>query len=105
VQLDCYIDKSNEAVFVPDPDGVNKSTLVEQGEVFDFDLEVAPILQVLVGRSLETARIEVVEDYEIQQIEKHRQEYKKLRESELILTQQMEAIRIRKNEESDCRHM
>ena len=33
-------------------------------ELFDFNLEVAPILQVLVGKSLEQARIEVIEEYE-----------------------------------------
>jgi len=33
-------------------------------ELFDYELEVEPILQVLVGKSLEQARIEVIEQYE-----------------------------------------
>jgi hypothetical protein len=33
-------------------------------DLFDFDLEVEPILQVLVGKSLELARIEVIEAFE-----------------------------------------
>lgn len=41
----------------------------------------------LVGKSLEAARIEVIEEYEKAQFLKHRANYKKLRESELMLTQ------------------
>lgn len=42
VAPDFYVDKSQAAVFVPDPDGVDKST--ELRDMFDFNLEVEPIL-------------------------------------------------------------
>lgn len=33
--------------------------------MFDYDLEVEPILQVLVGKTLELSQIEVIEEFEI----------------------------------------
>ena len=44
----------------------------------------------LIGRTLEHARIEVVEAYEQQELEKHKVAYKRLRENELLRTQQVE---------------
>ena len=41
-------------------------------ELFDYRREVEPILQVLVGRTLEQSRIELVEDYERTQENLHR---------------------------------
>lgn len=35
------------------------------GELFDFDIEVAPILQVLMNKTLEQARMEVLEEEEL----------------------------------------
>jgi radial spoke head protein 3 len=100
VAPDFYVDKSQAAVFVPDPDGVDKST--ELRDMFDFNLEVEPLLQVLIGRTLEHARIEVVEAYEQQELEKHKVAYKRLRENELLRTQQVEMAQKRKNDEIEA---
>lgn len=45
--------------------GVDKKTLVEDNELFRFDKEVAPILSVLCGKTLEFARMEVLEEEEL----------------------------------------
>lgn len=45
-------------------------------DLFDFNLEVEPILQVLVGKSLEQARIEVIEGYENSVLATHNARYK-----------------------------
>lgn len=102
---DFYVDRADPATFVPDPKGQNKSTYLEdREELFDFDAEVEPILQALCGRSLELARIEVVESFEQHVLNTHKAEYKQLRETELLLTQQMEARNHRRIEEYDNRH-
>lgn len=44
-------------------------------ELFDFNNEVEPILQVLVGKSIEHARIEVIEEYEAQVLAKHKRRF------------------------------
>lgn len=65
IEPDFYIDRAEPAVFVPDPEGHDKVTmLVDREELFDFNAEVEPILQVLIGRTLELSKIEVIEDYE-----------------------------------------
>lgn len=88
VEPDYYIDKADPAIFIPDPEGNDKVTMLEdREELFDFDSEAEPILQVLIGKSLELARIEVIEEHEDSQMKKHRENYKKLRESELLLSQ------------------
>ena len=83
------IDRPTQAIFIPIPAGQDKSTNLndrKDADLFDFNLEVEPILQVLVGKSLELARIEAVEDFELKELFKHKTNYKKLRESELIYT-------------------
>jgi hypothetical protein len=44
---------------------VDKKTLVEDNELFRFDKEVEPILSVLCGKTLEFARMEVLEEEEL----------------------------------------
>lgn len=45
-------------------------------DLFDFDTEVEPILQVLCGKALELARIEVIEVYERSKLSNERGTYK-----------------------------
>ena len=44
--------------------------------MFDFDLEVEPILQVLVGKCLEAARIEVLEVDESRNLQEFKKKFK-----------------------------
>lgn len=73
--------------------------------MFDFELEVEPILQVLVGKALEHARIECIEDFERQELAKHIKRYQQLREAELMETQRMEGARKRRVEETERRNL
>ena len=75
------------AVFVPDDAGHDKATCLDDRtdpDLFDYELEVEPILQVLIGKTLEHARIEVIEEHETAELEKKRVIYKKKREAMLI---------------------
>ena len=88
VEPDYYIDRAENATFVRDEDGHDKWTMLQdREELFDFNLESEPILQVLCGKALEQARVEVLEDFECQQLTQHRETYKKLREAEVLYTQ------------------
>ena len=107
IEPDYYIDRAPEAVFIPNREGENKQCQVidRDLDLFDFNLEVEPILQVLVGKCLEHARIEVIEDYEKQTLGNHKAIYKQMKESELMETQRVEAARNRKIEEIERRNM
>jgi hypothetical protein len=59
----------------------------------------------LVGKSIEHARIEVIEEYENDILKKHKAEYQQVREAELMETQRLEELRARRNDEVDRRNM
>lgn len=107
LEPDYYIDRAPDAQFIPNPEGETKATQIFEGDpdLFDYENEVEPILQVLVGKAIEHARIEVIEEYEGGVLKKHKQTYQQNREAELMETQRLEEVRARKNDEIDRRNM
>lgn len=102
LEPDYYIDRPPASVYVPPDMGSDKATYMDERndpDLFDFKQEAEPILQVLVGKALEHARIEVIEEYEADNLEAAKQKYKQKREAELIGTQRVEAARVRKMDE------
>lgn len=59
---------------MPNPDGHDKPIQVidKDPDLFDFDLEVEPMLQVLVGKAIELAQIEAIELTEARDLQKHK---------------------------------
>lgn len=51
--------------YVPAKIGCDAFTQILEGELFDFDTEVQPILEALVGKTLEQALLEVMHDEEL----------------------------------------
>ncbi len=92
IEPDYFIDRPPSAVFLEESPGHDKSTMLnDRAELFLFEQEVEPILQVLVGKALELSRIEVIEEHEAEQLMDHKKRYKTIRESELLNTQRLEA--------------
>lgn len=58
-QTEKHLDRPVSPLFVPRLSGESKSTEIGVGDLFDFDREVEPILEVLVGKSLDHALMEV----------------------------------------------
>ena len=58
--------------FKPLEAGVDVATQIEDSELFDFKLEVEPVLSVLVGKTLEQAHIELCEEDEKLEEKRHR---------------------------------
>ena len=59
------IERDETPFAIPMKRGVDKKTLVADNELFRFDKEVEPILSVLCGKTLEFARMEVLEEEEL----------------------------------------
>jgi hypothetical protein len=56
--------------------GVDKETQVwDDGELFNFDYEVEPILQQLLGKTLEVSRMEVLEEEELREMQEQQNYY------------------------------
>ena len=86
IEPDYYIDRPPDAVFVPDEEGTDQQIQVQNydPDLFDFNLEVEPIVQVIVGKVCEQARIEVIEDHENSVLAHHNARYKQTREAMLV---------------------
>ena len=62
--------------------GVSKKTLTEDNELFLFDDEVEPILSVLCGKTLEVARMEVLQEEELAEMVRQQESFAKMRANE-----------------------
>ena len=62
--------------------GVSKKTLTEDNELFLFDDEVEPILSVLCGKTLELARMEVLQEEELKEMKRQQENFTTLRVNE-----------------------
>lgn len=82
-----------------------KATQIYDGdhELFDFEKEVAPMLNVLVLKTLEQARMEVLEEEELKIMKEQKKEYEEIRNAELVEAQRFEAAESRVKAEIDRR--
>jgi len=94
-----YVDRPATPEYRPMEPGVDVATQIDDLELFDYVLEVEPILQVLVGKTLVQAQTELREEDE--KIEEMRQKmrFDKKRNAELMVTQRKEALHLRKQDE------
>merc|ERR1711988_331481 len=102
-QTDEFLDRPASPLFIPIKTGVDKETQIMEGDLFDFELEVEPILDVLVGKTLEQSMMEVMEEEELAELRAHQEEFVQLRNAELAETQRMEEAERRKFEEKERR--
>jgi hypothetical protein len=102
-QTDFLLDRPPSPLFMPAKVGVDIETQIEEGELFDFDREVEPVLEVLVGKTLEQSMMEVLEEEECESIRRHQEEFEQLRNAELLEVQRMEAAEKRRADELERR--
>mmetsp|Transcript_21170 Transcript_21170/g.58791 ORF Transcript_21170/g.58791 Transcript_21170/m.58791 type:complete len:521 (-) Transcript_21170:1259-2821(-) len=102
-QTDAFLDRPPTPIFVPQKSGVDVTTQIENGDLFDFDYEVEPILEVLMGKILEQGLMEVLEEEELAAMRSHQEHFEQIRNAELVATQRMEAAEKRKIEEKERR--
>ncbi|CAD8110202.1 unnamed protein product [Paramecium sonneborni] len=105
IKPDYYIDRPITPEYKPLPKGIDEQTQIEEYEpdLFDYKLEVEPVLQVLIGKSLEQARMELIEESERQELLIQKAAFLKKRNAELIVTQRMETAYVRKKDERERR--
>lgn len=74
-QTDEFMPEPPPAQYLPQKTGVDVETQVEDGELFSFDDEVEPLLDVLVNKTLEQALMEVEEEYELASMKSFKEEW------------------------------
>jgi len=102
-QTDAFMDRPPSPIFIPMKTGVDQETQIYEGDLFDFDSEVDPILEVLVGKTLEQSMMEVMEEEELLQMRSHQEHFEQIRNVELAETQRMEEAEKRRFEEKERR--
>ena len=68
-------------------------------QLFDFDIEVKPILEVLVGKTIEQSLLEVMEEEELANLRSQQRAFEELRNAELVEQQRLEEQERRHREE------
>ncbi|KAJ3262024.1 Radial spoke head protein 3 [Boothiomyces macroporosus] len=102
-QTDAFLNRAPSPLYIPQKSGVDIATQIYDGELFDFDFEVNPILEVIVGKTIEQALMEVNEEQELATIRAHHRRFEELRNAEYAEVQRMEDAERRRTEEKERR--
>ena len=102
-QTQAFMDRPASPLFVPARTGQDMVTQILPGDLWDFDLEVEPILEVLVGKTLHVAMLELMQEEELEAIYRHQEEYELVRQIELAEVQRLQAEAKRKAFEKERR--
>ncbi|KAM6915443.1 radial spoke head protein 3 homolog [Xenentodon cancila] len=102
-QTDAFLDKPATPLFIPAKSGIDVATQIEEGELFDFDREVQPVLEVLVGKTIEQSLLEVMEEEELASLRAQQRVFEELRNCELAEVQRLQEQERRRSEEKKCR--
>ncbi|XP_004461211.1 radial spoke head protein 3 homolog [Dasypus novemcinctus] len=102
-QTDAFLDRPPTPLFIPAKTGRDVATQILEGELFDFDLEVKPMLEVLVGKTIEQSLLEVMEEEELANLRASQYSYEELRNAELAEVQRLEEQERRHREEKERR--
>ena len=103
VQTDAFLDRPPSPLFVPSKTGVDVATQIFEGDLFNFNIEVKPIIEVLVGKTIEQSLLEVMEEEELADLRKQQREYEELRNAEKVEQQRLEEQERRLREEKHRR--
>lgn len=98
-QTDFLLDRPPSPLFMPAKIGIDQETEMLDGELFDFDYEVEPILELLCAKTLELGMMEVLEEEEFESLKRHQEDVERRRQSELLEVQRMEAAEKRRADE------
>ncbi|KZC14729.1 PREDICTED: radial spoke head protein 3 homolog B [Dufourea novaeangliae] len=102
-QTDYFLDRPSTPPYCAPKVGQDVGTQIEPGDLFDFDYEVQPILETLVGKTVEQALIEVLEEEEIAALKEQQRKFLELRAAEQAEARRLEEQERRIREEKDER--
>ncbi len=102
-QTPAVYDRPPSPLFVRAKIGHDKDTQILTGDLFNFDLEVQPILEVLVGKTLHVSMLEIMQEEELAAIALQQAEFDTIRNIELAEVQRLEAELKRKAQEKERR--
>uniref|UniRef100_W8B6Q7 Radial spoke head protein 3-B n=1 Tax=Ceratitis capitata TaxID=7213 RepID=W8B6Q7_CERCA len=102
-QTDLFLEKPPEPPYVPAKVGVDVATEIADGELFHFDAEAQPIIDILVDSCIEQSMLEVAHEQEIAALRQKQAEFLAKREAELAELRRLEAEELRLQAEKERR--
>ncbi|XP_030372931.1 radial spoke head protein 3 homolog B [Scaptodrosophila lebanonensis] len=102
-QTDLYLEKPPTPLFIPAKVGIDVGTEIGDGELFHFDAEAQPIIDVLVDACIEQSMLEVAHEMELDALRKKQEEFLARREAELAELRRLEAEELRLQAEKERR--
>ncbi|XP_063975798.1 radial spoke head protein 3 homolog [Diachasmimorpha longicaudata] len=102
-QTDYILERPATPSYVPGKTGLDAETQISPGDLFDYDSEVQPILEILVGKTIEQALIEVLEEEEQTALREQQRRFQELRVAEKVEQQRLEEEERRLREEKNRR--
>ncbi|XP_068198609.1 radial spoke head protein 3 homolog isoform X2 [Antennarius striatus] len=102
-QTDEFLDRPPSPLFIPAKCGEDVGTQIEDGDLFDFDREVRPVVEVLVGKTVEQSLVEVMEEEELACMKAQQRAFQELRNIELMEVQRLQEAERRRKEEKERR--
>jgi radial spoke head protein 3 len=102
-QTQAILDRPPSPLFIRAKTGKDVATEILENELFDFDSEVFNMLEVLVGKTMHVAMLEVMQEEELENIQRQQKEFETIRNVELVEVQRLENEEKRKLQEKDRR--
>ncbi len=98
-----FMDRPASPLFVRAKIGFDVETQIESGDLFNFDVEVEPLLEVLVGKTIHVSMLELMQEEELEAIRLQQEEFETIRNIELAEVQRLEMEIKRKAQEKERR--
>uniref|UniRef100_A0A5K3EVS0 BFN domain-containing protein n=1 Tax=Mesocestoides corti TaxID=53468 RepID=A0A5K3EVS0_MESCO len=90
VQTDQFVDRPTSPIMYIAKIGIDVATQIEPWELFDFEIEVRPLMEVLLNKTMEQALMEVIEEEELAEIRKKQLAFEELRNADLAEVERLE---------------
>lgn len=81
-QTDEFLPRPATPPYIPKKTGIDEETQIYDYDLFDFDREVRPILNVVTTKTLEQALLEVEEEEEVKNIQTYKEEFQRRKHQE-----------------------
>uniref|UniRef100_A0A3B3BE54 Radial spoke head 3 n=1 Tax=Oryzias melastigma TaxID=30732 RepID=A0A3B3BE54_ORYME len=98
-QTDAFLDRPETPIFIPAKTGKDAETQIDEGDLFDFEEEVRPILEILVGKTLEQSLLEVMEEEELAALMAQQRAFLERRNNQLPEVHRLQEQERRRREE------
>ena len=98
-----YDEIENEKKFLPQKLGKDEATQIMDGDLFDCDKDVEPLLTVIIGKTLEQSLLELEQEQEIENLRQAKLMYSKKRNDDSKRIKNLEEKEIQKKYNNDAK--